>query len=119
MPRPLHNLLLGASAFLVLALSVPTQGNTPKTFPAAPEGFATPRDDIKHGKVQTVEYDSKTVGAKRQMVIYLPPGYTKEKKYPVFYLLHGAGDNEHGWTRKGSANVILDNLYADKKIVPM
>src|SRR4029077_17876282 len=46
-------------------------------------------------------------------------GYSKDTQYPVLYLLHGAGDNEGGWTRNGSANVILDNLFADKKIVPM
>jgi enterochelin esterase-like enzyme len=53
------------------------------------------------------------------MVIYTPPGYSPERKYPVLYLLHGAGDDETGWQRKGLANVILDNLYADQKIVPM
>jgi enterochelin esterase-like enzyme len=53
------------------------------------------------------------------MVIYTPPGYSPERKYPVLYLLHGAGDDETGWQRKGVANTILDNLYADQKIVPM
>jgi len=85
----------------------------------APKGFDTKRKGIERGKVETVEYDSKTVGGKRKMVIYTPPGYSKEKKYPVLYLLHGAGDDETGWSRKGSAAVILDNLHADKKLVPM
>jgi len=53
------------------------------------------------------------------MVVYTPPGYSKDTKYPVFYLLHGAGDDETGWRIKGSADVILDNLYADQKLVPM
>jgi enterochelin esterase-like enzyme len=53
------------------------------------------------------------------MTVYLPPGYSKDAKYPVFYLLHGANDNEGGWTRTGAANLILDNLFADKKVVPM
>ncbi len=53
------------------------------------------------------------------MTVYLPPGYSKDTKYPVLYLLHGAGDNEGGWTRSGAAHLILDNLFADKKIVPM
>ena len=66
-----------------------------------------------------MEYDSKSVGDTRKMMVYLPPGYSKDTKYPVLYLLHGAGDNEGGWTRTGSANLILDNLFADKKIVPM
>ena len=51
--------------------------------------------------------------------MYLPPGYSKDTKYPVLYLLHGAGDDEGGWTGNGAANVILDNLFADKKVVPM
>ncbi|UCG50000.1 MAG: esterase family protein [Phycisphaerales bacterium] len=88
-------------------------------FPPAPTGFDARRDGIKRGKVETVEYDSTTVGIKRRMVVYTPPGYSKDKKYPVLYLLHGIGDNENGWIRKGSADVILDNLYADKKLVPM
>ncbi len=66
-----------------------------------------------------MEYDSNSVGDARKMTVYLPAGYSKDTKYPVLYLLHGAGDNEGGWTRTGSANVILDNLLADKKIVPM
>ena len=84
----------------------------------APTGFDRPRDGIEHGKLETVEYDSKTVGAKRKMVVYTPPGYTSDGKYPVLYLLHGIGDTEVGWS-KGNAHVILDNLYADKKIIPM
>jgi enterochelin esterase-like enzyme len=87
--------------------------------PPAPKGFDVKRDNIERGKLETVEYDSKTVGAKRKMVVYTPPGYSKDTKYPVFYLLHGAGDDETGWQQKGSAGIILDNLYADKKLVPM
>jgi enterochelin esterase-like enzyme len=52
-------------------------------------------------------------------MVYLPPGYSRDTKYPVLYLLHGAGDNETGWTTRGAAHVLLDNLFADKKIVPM
>jgi enterochelin esterase-like enzyme len=85
----------------------------------APKGFDVKREGIERGKLETVEYDSKTVGAKRKMVVYLPPGYNTATKYPVFYLLHGGGDDETGWQKKGSADIILDNLYADKKIVPM
>ena len=54
------------------------------------------------------------------MEVYTPPGYSKDKKYPVLYLLHGIGGNENReWTGQGVANVILDNLIADKKIEPM
>lgn len=77
-------------------------------FPQAPKGFDKKRDNIERGKVETVEYDSKTVSEKRKIVVYLPPGYSKDKKYPVFYLLHGKGGNEMSWTKGGAANVILD-----------
>jgi enterochelin esterase-like enzyme len=60
--------------------------------------------------------ESKATGGKRKMVVYTPPGYNAANKYPVFYLLHGGGDDETGWREKGSAAVILDNHYADKKI---
>src|SRR5712692_10733730 len=116
MKRRAIGLLLGVSAFLVLQVLARAEDSK---LPAAPKGFDTKREDIERGKVETVEYDSKSVGAKRKMVIYTPPGYSKDTKYPVFYLLHGAGGNESHWTRAGSANVILDNLYADKKLVPM
>jgi enterochelin esterase-like enzyme len=88
-------------------------------FPAPPEGFDTRRDDIDPGKLEMVEYDSKTVGVKRKAQVYTPPGYSADERYPVLYLLHGIGGDEREWTRGGSANVILDNLYADKKLVPM
>src|SRR5204863_9838095 len=72
------------------------------------------------GKLEKVNYDSKSVGVKRWMEVYTPPGYSKDKKYHVLYLLHGAGGNENKeWTKQGVANVILDNLVADKKIVPL
>jgi enterochelin esterase-like enzyme len=102
---PLLSFLLGADA--------PTRREP------APKGFDVRRDKSERGQVQTVEYDSKSLRGKRKMVVYTPPGYSKDKKYPVLYLLHGMGDNEAGWTRSGRAHVILDNLYADKKVVPM
>ncbi len=87
--------------------------------PPAPKGFDVKRDGIDRGKLETVEYESTTVGAKRKARVYTPPGYTKDKKYPVLYLLHGIGGDENEWPRGGSPDVILDNLYADKKAVPM
>lgn len=88
-------------------------------YKAAPEGFDKSREDVPHGKVETVTYPSKTVGNDRKMLVYTPPGYSSENKYPALYLLHGIGDDETGWHRKGSAEHILDNLIADKKIKPM
>jgi enterochelin esterase-like enzyme len=89
-------------------------------FPNPPEGFDKAREGIEHGKLERVDYDSKTVGTKRWMQVYTPPGYSKDRKYPVLYLLHGIGGNEREeWAKGGVANVILDNLIADKKIEPM
>ena len=85
----------------------------------APLGFDSLRTDIAHGKIDSVYYDSKTVGTKRKAMIYTPPGYSKNKKYPVLYLLHGIGGDEHEWLKGGHPQVILDNLYAENKIEPM
>ncbi len=106
--------LLGVSPFLLLPALARAEGLAP-----APKGFDARRDTVARGHVETVEYDSKATGGKRKMTVYTPPGFSKDKKYPVLYLLHGAGDDETGWQKKGAADVILDNLYADKKAVPM
>jgi enterochelin esterase-like enzyme len=88
-------------------------------FPDPPAGFDAKRDDIAHGKLEMIEYDSKTVGCKRKMQLYTPPGYSKDKKYPVLYLLHGIGGDETEWQRFATPNVLLDNLLAEGKVVPM
>ncbi len=88
-------------------------------FPDPPAGFDAKREDIPHGSLQMIEYDSKTVGTTRKMNVYTPPGYSKDKKYPVLYLLHGIGGDETEWQRFASPNVLLDNLIADGKAVPM
>lgn len=88
-------------------------------FPAAPEGFDKPRADVPKGNIETVEYVSKSVGTTRKLLIYTPPGYSKANRYPVLYLLHGIGGTEREWADNGAPGAILDNLYADKKIVPM
>lgn len=86
---------------------------------APPEGYDVRREGIEHGKIELIEYDSKTVGIKRKARVYTPPGYSPEKKYPVLYLLHGIGGDENEWYRQGTPEVILDNLYAEGKLVPM
>ena len=88
-------------------------------FPDPPAGFDTKREGIPHGSLEMIEYDSKTVGTKRKMQVYTPPGYSKDKKYPVLYLLHGIGGDETEWQRLCSPNIILDNLLAEQKVVPM
>jgi enterochelin esterase-like enzyme len=107
--------LLMMSVALLQAADQPSQ----QSYPVPPQGFDQVRQGIENGKLERVEYDSKTVGEKRWMQVYTPPGYSKDKKYPVFYLLHGAGQDERAWGGSGRANVILDNLIAEKKIVPM
>lgn len=77
------------------------------------------REGIPHGRLEMMEYDSKSVGNKRKALVYTPPGYSAENKYPVLYLLHGIGGDEEEWRRGGQPNVILDNLIADRKAVPM
>jgi enterochelin esterase-like enzyme len=75
---------------------------------------------VPHGTVSTVYYDSTALGRTRRMHVYTPPGYESGKgNYPVFYLLHGAGDCDDSWTSVGRANFILDNLIASNKAKPM
>ena len=85
----------------------------------APQGFDSVRVGIPHGTIDTIHYVSKTVGTTRKALIYTPPGFSKSKKYPVLYLLHGIGGDEKEWLNGGHPQVILDNLYAEKKIEPM
>src|SRR5205085_6024517 len=76
--------------------------------------------DVPHGAVATVYYQSSALGKGRRMHVYTPPGYESgSEKYPVLYLLHGAGDSDDSWTSVGRANFILDNLMAAKKAKPM
>ncbi|HLN74793.1 MAG TPA: alpha/beta hydrolase-fold protein, partial [Prolixibacteraceae bacterium] len=86
--------------------------------PAMP-GYDIYRETIPHGTIDTIAYPSKTVGNSRKALIYTPPGYSKEKKYPVLYLLHGIGGDKKEWFDQGQPQVILDNLYADGKLEPM
>lgn len=88
-------------------------------FDEPPAGFNVARDDIPHGKLELVEYDSKTVGTRRTMNVYTPPGYSADGKYPVLYLLHGIGGDETEWQRFCKPQAILDNLIFDGKAVPM
>jgi len=84
-----------------------------------PVNFDVVKENIPHGTIDTITYTSKTVGTARRALIYTPPGYSKKKKYPVLYLLHGIGGDEKEWLNGGHPQVILDNLYAEKKIEPM
>ncbi len=77
--------------------------------------------DVPHGTVQRVWYASPKLGmAAREMYVYTPAGYEDGKtKYPVLYLLHGAGGDEDAWDNMGRAHEIFDHLIATGKAKPM
>jgi enterochelin esterase-like enzyme len=78
--------------------------------------------DVPHGRVEITWHKAATLdGAPRQVFVYTPPDYDKNRnsRYPILYLLHGSNDLAAGWTMAGNANLILDNFIADKKAVPM
>lgn len=126
-------LLIGATALLALGAeeSPPAQAaprglraiklgpDDKPAFDRAPAGFNAKREGIIHGKLEMVEYESKTVGTKRRMQVYTPPEYAKDRKFPVLYLLHGIGGDETEWQRFVNLADLMDNLIADKKAVPM
>jgi len=88
--------------------------------PGSPPVF-TEEQDVPRGTVHMHRHRSSTWGDYRGYVVYTPPGYdlTRATPYPVLYLLHGYGGTEESWFSNGRAGVILDNLAAEKKVVPM
>lgn len=75
--------------------------------------------EVPHGPVSQITYMSGTTGKERSLHVWTPAGRKSWKKLPVFYLIHGGGDNDASWTSIGCADDILDNLYAEGKIQPM
>ncbi|GAB3167380.1 esterase [Telluribacter humicola] len=87
--------------------------------PGAENAFQENKN-VPHGEVRQVWYQSDNLDMMRRMHVYTPPGYEKgTTKYPVFYLLHGGGDDDSGWNSIGRASFILDNLIASGKAKPM
>lgn len=88
-------------------------------------GRGAPRFDelqpVPHGDLVTIRYISTVLKRPRAMRIFLPPGYDlSNQSYPALYLRHGGGDNETSWTQEsGAADIILENLIAAKKAIPM
>lgn len=77
-------------------------------------------NDVDHGTVSKRWYPSPGLKMDRRITIYTPPGYEDSKeKYPVLYLLHGAGGDEEAWMELGRASQIMDNLIASAKAKPM
>jgi len=88
--------------------------------PARDQDFYALRE-VSHGKICQNLYFSKIANSYRRCFVYTPPDYDKNtsRRYPVLYLQHGMGEDETGWTVQGKANLILDNLIAEKKAIPM
>lgn len=118
--------LLAACGFClsVTAIAQPPPMNPPDpkpeaTLAAAPAGFDVRAANVPSGSIEHIEFDSSVTNGKRPAVVYLPPGYSADRDYPVLYLLHGIGGNENHWTQFGGADAILDNLIAEGKAEPM
>ncbi|WP_457447904.1 alpha/beta hydrolase [Roseateles sp. P5_E4] len=90
-----------------------------RAFPAPPAGFADARPGVVAGRIEELSYASGVTGTQRKASVYLPPGYSAERRYPVLYLLHGIGGNEHEWRGYVRAPNVLDNLIADGRALPM
>jgi enterochelin esterase-like enzyme len=76
--------------------------------------------NVPHGKVQQILFPSESTNTSRRAFVYTPPGYEKDqsKRYPVLYLQHGWGEDETAWSNQGHANLIMDNLIAERKTKP-
>jgi enterochelin esterase family protein len=75
---------------------------------------------VPHGKVEIRYYPSKSTGTTRRAFVYTPPNYERStNKLPALYLLHGGDGDETVWTQFGRANLILDNLIAERKVAPV
>lgn len=88
--------------------------------PEAGVDFHLPKN-VSSGAISSRRYFSTKTNSWRRIFVYTPPGYEKDsnKKYPVLYLQHGAGEDETGWVNQGNLDIIMDNLIAEKKAVPM
>src|SRR5690348_13658752 len=76
--------------------------------------------DVPHGNVQQILFPSPSTKTSRRAFVYTPPDYDKDqtRRYPVLYLQHGWGEDENAWSVQGHANLIMDNLIAEKKVKP-
>lgn len=89
--------------------------------PEAGVDFYEPKQSVPHGEVRINSYHSRITDKWRRVHVYTPPGYERDPsaRFPVLYLLHGAGENERGWVQQGRAQNILDNLLASGSARPM
>jgi hypothetical protein len=94
------------ACLMASALAQPGDGrkdDKAENFPAPPAGFDTRHAGIERGKLEMIEYDSASVGVKRRAQVYTPPGLSKDREYPVLYLLHGIDGDDYEWTRGGAS----------------
>jgi enterochelin esterase-like enzyme len=110
--------------FLVDGLPVIDPGNQarPASMFTVPGGGPMAYDlrPVPHGELHEHWYASKSLDEARRVFIYTPPNYEKASaRYPVLYLLHGAGSDESSWSESGRVNLILDNLIADGSLKPL
>ena len=77
--------------------------------------------NVPHGDIRIKHYYSNVTNTWRDFYMYTPPGYDENtsEKYPVLYIMHGGGEDERGWATQGKTDLIIDNLIAEKKAVPM
>lgn len=124
-------LLAGTAAEVVSPAAPPPAAKTGRNRPIVlgpddkpaygepPASIFQRQEHIAHGKLETLEYASKTVGTNRRLKVYTPPGYRQDQRYPTLYLLHGIGGDEGEWQRFAQIDVLFDNLIAAGKAKPM
>lgn len=119
-----YTFLIDGARVLDMANPVLKNGRAPDAsvveIPGTPPRFDQVQD-VPHGTIQIRTYRSTPLNRFRKLYVYVPPQYDTEPthKFPVLYLRHGSGDNEANWSEDGRAGVILDNLLAQRKAVPM
>jgi len=90
-----------------------------RAFAAPPPGFDVAQAGIAQGAMVELVYDSAVTGTRRKASVYLPAGFSPQRRYPVLYLLHGIAGNQDEWRGYVRAGAILDQLIAAGKAVPM
>jgi enterochelin esterase-like enzyme len=88
-------------------------------FPAPPADYRVLPAAGLRGRMEAFEYDSAVTGTRRKAQVYLPPGYSQQKKYPVLYLLHGIAGNEYEWSGYVKGDAIIDKLIVAGLAEPM
>jgi enterochelin esterase-like enzyme len=118
--KKIARIVLPVFSAFALTFSMPVnRAEAADPLPATPPGgYDRVQNNIPHGQVRYISYQSSATNSQRRARIYLPPNYSTGKKYSAMYLLHGIGGNEDEWYSNGSPNVIFDNLIAAGKIQP-